>query len=319
MQTKQKRKEPTKKTLLPLQTRDGHAIRLSANMEMMHDFDTFEASGASGIGLFRSEYLFLSKQTYPSEEEQFEIYHEIMTNVKGASVVMRIFDFGGDKRLPCHQMPYEHNPFLGCRAIRLMLRDKELFKNQLKALVRAAEFGNMSILFPMISSLSELLEAKSLLKEAQKEVGSTKIIPVGCMIEVPSAAIIADLLAKECDFLSIGTNDLVQYSLAVDRGNSLLRDLYSPSHPSIMRLIKFIVKAANKHGITVSVCGEIAASPKFIPLLIGLGVHELSVALHNIKATRQAITRTTLSSASKLALKAQQLSHDDVMEELFAH
>jgi phosphotransferase system enzyme I (PtsI) len=311
-----KSKRPERQVFKPVETRDGHTIRLSANMEMMHDFKTFQSSGASGIGLFRSEYLFITRDTFPSEEDQFVVYREIMDKVDNAPVVMRIFDFGGDKRLSCHQMPHEHNPFLGCRAIRLLLREQGLFKAQLKALVRAAEYGNMSILFPMISSLTELREAKKLLKEAQAEVGVTKTIPIGCMIEVPSAAIIADLLAKECDFLSIGTNDLVQYSLAVDRGNSLLGDLYSPSHPSIMRLIKFIVTAANKHGIKVSVCGEIAANPTFIPVLIGLGVHELSVALHNMKITRSSIRRTTLSSALKQAEKALQLQSGQAIEEL---
>lgn len=313
------KKEPVRISvdiLLPSETYDGHAVRLSANTELMHDLSDFQLSGASGVGLFRSEYLFISRDTLPSEEEQFIVYREIMEKVNGSPIAMRTFDFGGDKYFSGQKIPLEHNPFLGCRAIRWLLKEKAFFKSQLKAILRAAEFGNVSILFPMISSLSELLEAKVLLGEAQAEIGHQRKIPIGCMIEVPSAAIIADLLAKECDFLSIGTNDLVQYALAVDRGNSLLGNLYTPNHPSILRLIKFIVDAANNENIPVSICGEAAADLQFLPLLLGLGVHELSVALHRIPSVKAAIRRTSISEARQLAQAALKLPTSEAVEQL---
>lgn len=301
---------------LPSETYDGYRVRLSANMEMLHDLRDFHDHGASGVGLFRSEYLFMSQDKFPSEDEQFHIYKEIVESMKGLPVVMRAFDIGGDKYLSGQQIPQENNPFLGCRAIRFLLREKHIFKSQLKAILRASAFGDVSILFPMISSLAELIEAKKIVKEAQDEINCTKTIRIGCMIEVPSAAIIADLLAKECDFLSIGTNDLVQYSLAVDRGNCLLSNLYTPAHPSVIRLIKFVVNEANHQGIPVTVCGEIAADPRFTPLLLGLGVHELSVALHRISDVRAAIRSTSIVRATALAEKVLQLSSPEAIDEL---
>jgi len=301
---------------LPSETYDGYKVRLSANMEMLHDLRNFHDHGASGIGLFRSEYLFMSQDKFPSEEEQFHIYKEIVESMKGLPIVMRAFDIGGDKYLSGQQIPQENNPFLGCRAIRFLLREKHIFKTQLKAILRAGAYGDVSILFPMISSLAELLEAKEIVKEAQNEINCRKKIRIGCMIEVPSAAIIADLLAKECDFLSIGTNDLVQYSLAVDRGNCLLSSLYTPAHPSVIRLIKFVVNEANHQGIPVTVCGEIAADPRFTPLLLGLGVHELSVALHKIADIRAAIRSSSIVRATALAEKALHLSSAEAIDEL---
>jgi phosphotransferase system enzyme I (PtsI) len=236
-------------------------------------------------------------------------------------IVVRTFDIGGDKNLRNQQTEYEYNPFLGCRAIRFLLREKEIFKSQLKAILRATAYGNVSIMFPMVSGLSELLEAKDILNAMKKELQDkgipiAKHVPIGCMIEVPSAAIIADLLAKECDFLSIGTNDLVQYALAVDRTNNALTNLYTPTHPSVIRLIKLIVSEANHQGIPVTVCGEVAADPRFTPLLLGLGVHELSVASRYIPVVKNAVRNTSIVAASKLAEKALSLASASEIETL---
>ena len=289
-----------------VETFDGYSIKLSANIDLADDLEVIHEYGGEGVGLFRTEYLFMDKARFPSEEEQFEAYRSIVERIKGKPVVIRTFDIGGDKILRNQLSAIEENPFLGCRAIRFMLKDPETFKIQLRAILRASAFGDVRIMFPMISSLGELLEAKRLLKEAAAELKAEKIkhakkIPVGSMIEVPSAAIIADLLAKECDFLSIGTNDLVQYSLAVDRGNHQLRELYTPSHPSVIRLIKMVVAEANHHGIPVCICGEVASDPRYTALLLGLGVCELSVATRYIPTVKNAIRNTSIVEASRIA------------------
>ncbi len=295
------------------ETYDGYKIRLSANIDMDHELDLLHQYGGNGVGLFRSESIFITYQFIPNEVEQYNTYRKIVTKMAGLPIVIRAFDIGGDKNLRFLPAPEEMNPFLGCRAIRFLLKEKAIFKTQMRAILRAAVHGNVSIMFPMISSLSELREAKAVLKEAQNELKSEGVaqpnqMRVGCMIEVPSAAIISDLLAKECDFLSIGTNDLVQYSLAVDRGNNALSSFYNPAHPGIIRLIKMVVNEANKQGIPVTVCGEIAADPKFIPLLLGLGVHELSVASRFIPIVKQAIRSTSIVEASLLAEKSMDVT-----------
>ncbi|MBA3236771.1 MAG: phosphoenolpyruvate--protein phosphotransferase [Parachlamydiaceae bacterium] len=284
-------------------------IRLSANAETAHEAKQLYADGVGSIGLFRSEYAFLSHADFPGEEEQFQNYKNVVEAMQGLPVVIRVFDLGGDKYLLGQKMSFESNPFLGCRGIRLLLRERELFKTQLKAIIRASAYGNLSILLPMISSLDELLETKELLKCSQDELESAQgaifqKIRVGCMIEVPSAAVLADVLAKECDFFSIGTNDLVQYTLAIDRSNHISNDLYTPIHPSIIRLIKNIVEEADAVGIPVSVCGEMAANPEFTALLMGLGVHELSVSMIHIPSIRSAIAATNQLEACALANQA---------------
>jgi phosphoenolpyruvate-protein phosphotransferase (PTS system enzyme I) len=310
----------TTKGKLEAETYDGYTVRLSANIEMFSELEMLHEFGGSGVGLMRTESVFLAKESLPTEEEQFLIYRHFVEQMKGLAIVLRTFDLGGDKYLRNQNM-HENNPFLGCRAIRFSLRDKEMFKAQLKAILRASASGAVSIMFPMVSSLSELKEAKAILQEAKEELQAANIpmashIPVGCMIEVPSAAIIADLLAKECDFLSIGTNDLVQYTLAVDRSNSHLSALYTPTNPSILRLIRLVVSQANHHGISVSVCGEVAADPRFTSLLLGLGVHELSVASRYLPIVKNAIRNTSIVAASKLAEKALSLSSASEIEEL---
>ncbi len=306
---------------LPAETYDGCPVRLSANIEMAGEVKLLNDHGGSSVGLFRSEYAFLSHINFPSEEEQFLIYKEAVESMSGFPIVIRAFDLGGDKYLLGQKIPFENNPFLGCRAIRFLLQEKELFKMQLKAILRASAYGNLSILLPMISSLAELIKTKELIQTALKEVEeaygfSLKPIRLGCMIEVPSAALITDLIARECDFLSIGTNDLVQYVLAVDRGNHSLSNLYSPAHPSIIRLIKMIISEANCCGIPVSICGEIAANPKFTPLLLGLGVHELSVSLRQIACIKDAIRNTSIVEATLLAEKALKLTTVEEIEAL---
>jgi phosphotransferase system enzyme I (PtsI) len=300
--------------LLNTETYDGYSIRLSANIEMTNELDLLHLYRGSGVGLFRSEYIVLSKGQFPTEEEQFEIYSNLVQQMNGLPIVIRTFDLGGDKVAANHAHAFqENNPFLGCRAIRFLLKQPEIFKTQLKAILRASVHGDVSIMFPMISGLPELMEAKRLIAEARAELLSQGIEidshpRIGCMIEVPSAAITADLLAKECDFLSIGTNDLVQYALAVDRDNQAMGGLYSPAHPSVLRLIKHIVNEAHHCGIPVSVCGEIAADPLFTALLLGLGIQELSVSLRYLPTVRNTIRNISIIHAIELAEEALSLS-----------
>lgn len=297
----------------PAETFDGYQIKLSANLEMVNELDLFPRQGNHGIGLFRSEYIFLTSNEFPPEDAQYEIYKRIVQKLDGLPIVIRTFDVGGDKQLRNQPVPKKGNPFLGCRALRFLLKEHGIFKAQLRAILRAAVNGSVSLLFPMVSALTELREAKALLKEAERELEAegvpyAKNMRIGCMIEVPSAAIIADLLAKECDFLSIGTNDLVQYSLAVDRSNHAQQSYYTPTHPGVIRLIKMIVSEANKEGIPVSVCGEIAADPRFTPLLLGLGVHELSLSSRHIPLIKNAIRNISIVDATALAKEVLSLT-----------
>lgn len=303
----------------PAETSDGCRIHLSANVESLSELSMIHQYGANGVGLLRTESAFLMREDFPSEEEQFELYRQFVERLDGLPTVVRTFDFGGDKNL--RKQLKEVNPFLGCRAIRFSLREKRSFKIQLRAILRASAYGDVRIMFPMVSSLAELCEAKQILLNVKKELLSeghvvASHIPVGCMIEVPSAAIIADLLAKECDFLSIGTNDLVQYALAVDRTNNALSDLYTPAHPSIVRLIKMIVQAANPLDVPVTVCGEVAADPRFVQLLIGLGVRELSVAPRYLPIIKNAVRNTSISAAKEVADEVLSLSSASEIEEL---
>lgn len=290
----------------PAETFDGYHMKLSANLDMISELDLFPRQGNHGIGLFRSEYIFLTNNEFPPEDAQYEIYKRIIQKLDGLPIVIRTFDVGGDKQLRNNSSIKKTNPFLGCRALRFLLQEQGVFKEQLRAILRAAVNGNVSLLFPMVSALSELREAKTLLKEVESELEMEglpfgKNLRIGCMIEVPSAAIIADLLAKECDFLSIGTNDLVQYSLAVDRSNHAQQRYYTPTDPGVIRLIKMIVNEANKEGIPVSICGEIAADPRFTPLLLGLGVHELSLSSRHIPLIKNAVRNISIVDATALA------------------
>lgn len=309
---------------LAAETVDGYRIQLSANVEMFHEVEVIKRYGGEGVGLFRSEYLCMARSTFPGEEEQYDIYRRITEALEGQPVVIRTFDIGGDKFSELSRNYGEGNPFLGCRAIRFMLKEYRAFKTQLRAILRASAHGDIRILFPMVSGLPELREAKAYVAEVVEELQAEGIpykkdIRIGCMIEVPSAAITCDLLARECDFLSIGTNDLVQYSLAVDRSNQAMNYLYTPAHPAVIRLISLIVNEANRNHIPVTMCGEVAADPRFVPLLMGLGVHGLSVNSRYLPIIKNTIRSTTIVAASHLAERVLQLNTPlEVLEELIS-
>jgi phosphotransferase system enzyme I (PtsI) len=290
----------------PAVTLDGHRVLLNANIEQAADAEQVKANGAEGVGLFRTEYLFLNREHLPGEEQQYQDYREAAAALKPLPVVIRTLDLGGDKFLAHMQMPTELNPFLGWRAIRISLQERDIFRAQLRAILRASAEGNVKVMYPMISGLDELKQANALLEEYKAELREEKIpfdehLEVGAMIETPSAAIVAESLAKRVKFFSIGTNDLIQYSLAVDRMNEKIAHLYEPTHPAIVRLIKSTVDAAHKHNVRVTVCGEMAGDPVLAPLLLGLGVDELSAAPSLVPSLKYLIRRLKLSEARELA------------------
>jgi phosphotransferase system enzyme I (PtsI) len=290
----------------PAVTLDGHRVFLGANIEQAADAEQVKANGAEGVGLFRTEYLFLNRERLPGEEQQYQAYREAAAALKPLPVVIRTLDLGGDKFLAHMQMPTELNPFLGWRAIRISLQERDIFRAQLRAILRASAEGNLKMMYPMISGLDELNQANALVEEYKSELRREGIpfdehLEIGAMIETPSAAIVADSLAKRVRFFSIGTNDLIQYSLAVDRMNEKIAHLYEPTHPAIVRLIKMIVDAAHDHGVRVSVCGEMAGDPALVPLLLGLGVDELSVAPPLVPQIKFIIRRLKLTEAKELA------------------
>ncbi|HHY86504.1 MAG TPA: phosphoenolpyruvate--protein phosphotransferase [Verrucomicrobia bacterium] len=290
----------------PAVTLDGHRVFLSANIEQADDAEAVLASGAEGVGLFRTEYLFINRDRLPSEEEQYEAYRKVAEALKPHPVVMRTFDLGGDKFLSHLQVPTEMNPFLGWRAIRFCLQEKEVFRSQLRAILRASAHGNVRMMYPMISGLDELNQANALVEQYKDELRRENVpfdehIEIGAMIEIPSAALIADSLARRLRFFSIGTNDLIQYSLAVDRMNEKIAHLYEPTHPAILRLIKATVDAARRNNITVAVCGEMAGDPVMTALLLGLGVDDLSCAPSLVPQVKFMVRRLKLTEAKELA------------------
>src|SRR6266436_3051892 len=299
--------EKLRETLLkPAITLDGHRVCLSANIEHEADAEAVKSNGAEGVGLFRTEYLFIERGHSPSEEAQYQAYVAAARALKPASVVIRTLDLGGDKLMAHMSAPAEMNPFLGWRAIRLCLQERDIFREQLRAILRASVEGNVKMMYPMISGLDELKQANALVEEYKAELRQEKIpfdegLEIGAMIETPSAVIVADSLAKRLKFFSIGTNDLIQYSLAVDRMNEKIAHLYEPTHPAIVRLIKSTVDAAHQHKILVSVCGEMASDPVLAPLLLGLGVDELSAAPPLVPPLKFIIRRLKLSEAKELA------------------
>ncbi|MGQ9661596.1 MAG: phosphoenolpyruvate--protein phosphotransferase [Kiritimatiellia bacterium] len=295
----------------PAETRDGRRITLSANVEGLEEIEAVQRYGAEGIGLFRTEYLFLLRGTMVSEDEQVAVYNEVAARLAPAPVIIRTFDLGGDKLFGGGSNYRERNPFLGCRSIRLSLQYPEEFKKQLRAILRASIHGNVKIMYPLISSSREVTLANALLEEAKQELARAGIpfqkdIQVGAMIEVPSAALTAESIARHVSFFSLGTNDLVQYTLAVDRVNERVASLYEPAHPAVLLLIRRTVEAGHTHGIWVGVCGEMAADPVLVPLLIGLGVDELSVAPSAAPVVKGMIRRIMLSQAEDLAELALQ-------------
>ena len=290
----------------PAVTLDGHRVFLSANIENPSDAEAVKANGAEGVGLFRTEYLYLNRELPPSEDQQYDAYCEAARTLKPLPVVIRTLDLGGDKLLAHMPVPREMNPFLGWRAIRFCLQERDIFREQLRAILRASAEGNIKMMFPMISGLEELKEANALVEEFKAELRAENLpfdehLEVGAMIETPSAVIVADALAKRLRFFSIGTNDLIQYSLAVDRMNEKIAHLYEPTHPAIVRLIKATVDAAHQQKIWVSVCGEMAGDPVLAPLLLGLGVDELSVAPPLVSPVKFLIRRLKMAEAKELA------------------
>jgi len=290
----------------PAETADGHRIVVSGNIEEPGDIEAVRKNGAEGVGLFRTEYIFIDRDTFPTEEEQYESYRRVTEALNPAPVIIRTLDLGGDKFRSHMHAPTEMNPFLGWRAIRLCLHEKDVFRAQLRAILRASAHGNVKMMYPMISGLAELQQANELVEECKAQLRSegkafNENMDVGAMIETPSAAMIAESLARRLKFLSIGTNDLIQYSLAVDRTNEKIAHLYEPTHPGILRLIKTTIEAAHKHGIWVGVCGEMAGDTVLVPLLLGLGVDELSAAPPVVPQLKYLIRRVKLSNARKLA------------------
>jgi phosphoenolpyruvate-protein phosphotransferase (PTS system enzyme I) len=302
-------KELLKLRDLPAETVDGHRIFLKGNVEFLEEIPSIVKHGGEGIGLYRTEMLFLGRTTTPDEEEQYQTYAEVVRRMAPYPVTIRTLDVGGDKFVANLNLDDELNPALGLRAIRLSLRYPELFRTQLRAILRASALGPVKIFFPMISGVAEVRAAKALLEEAKAELRRAasafdEQIAVGIMIETPSAVIIADLLAREVDFFSVGTNDLIQYSLAIDRTNEHLSDLYEPLHPAVLRSLKLVADAAHAAGISVCICGEMAAEPSYLPVLLGLGFDELSMTAVAIPKVKKILRRCTLNDARELAGQA---------------
>ena len=287
-------------------TKDGHHVELLANIGGVQDVDLVINNTAEGIGLFRSEFLYMNSEDFPTEKEQFESYRKVAERFQNQKIVIRTLDIGGDKALKYMKLPEEENPFLGYRAIRIFLDNVSLFKVQLRAILRASAYGNLAIMLPMISSIEELREAKKIIQEVKEELKVKKIpfkedIEIGIMIEIPSAALMAEELAKECDFFSIGTNDLIQYTVAVERGNEKIANLYTHFHPAVIRLIKYAIDGAHKNNILCGMCGEAAGDPLFIPVLVGLGLDEFSMNANKILQTRKLIRELKFTDCQKLA------------------
>ena len=294
-------------------TKDGYKTEVVANIGTPKDMDAVIENGAEGVGLFRSEFLYMDSEGMPTEEEQFEAYKEVLEKSEAKRVIVRTLDIGGDKDLKYLNLEKEDNPFLGYRAIRICLREPEIFKVQLRALYRASIYGKLAIMLPMISSVDEIRAAKDIINEVKEELKAEKVkfdknVKIGIMIEVPSAAIMAEQLAKECDFFSIGTNDLIQYTVAVERGNEKISDLYTKFHPAVIRLIKMAIDGAHKSKIFCGMCGEAAADERFIPLLVGLGLDEFSMNPTKILNSRKMIRNLNHKECKKLVQEILRMS-----------
>lgn len=302
-------------------TKDGHEVKVLANIGMPDDVKIVIQNTAEGVGLFRSEFLYMNSENFPTENEQFEAYKKVVLKLKNKEVIIRTLDIGGDKDLKYMKLPKEDNPFLGYRAIRICLDDINLFKVQLRAILKASAYGNVAIMIPMISSLEELRKTKEIINEVKEELREKKIkfdenIKIGIMIEIPAAALIADELAKECDFFSIGTNDLIQYTVAVERGNKKIANLYTHFHPAVIRLIKKAIEGAHKNHILCGMCGEAAGDVTFIPLLIGLGLDEFSMNANKVLNVRKLIRKLDFKECQKLADEVLKLATSDEVEKL---
>lgn len=302
-------------------TADGAKVHLYGNIGNPEDAKQVAACDGEGVGLFRTEFLFMGASELPSEEEQFQAYKAAAETMEGREVIIRTLDVGGDKDIPYLGLEKEDNPFLGFRAVRYCLRNKDSYRVQLRALLRASAFGDIKIMVPLVTCADEIRSVKALVKELMAELDAENIaynkdIQVGAMIETPAASLIADLLAKEADFFSIGTNDLTQYTMAVDRGNAKVAYLYSSYNPAVLRSMKNIIEAANAAGIMVGMCGEAAADPLLIPLLISFGLGEFSVSATSVLATRGTIAKWSKAEADELAAKALSLATETEVAEL---
>lgn len=299
---------------------DGHQVELAANIGTPDDLEGVLHNGAEAVGLYRTEFLYMGRTELPTEEEQFESYKKVLEGMEGKAVVVRTLDIGGDKNLPYLDLPEEMNPFLGFRAIRLCLEQQDIFRTQLRALLRASAYGNLKIMFPMIATLDEFREAKQILEQEKQKLVSEGIsvaehIETGIMVEIPSTAVMADLFAKEVDFFSIGTNDLIQYTMAADRMNERVSYLYQPYSPAILRLVKMVIDAAHKEGKWAGMCGEMAGDELAIPLLLGLGLDEFSMSATSILRARAQIAKLSKQEMENLAKEALQMSNTaDVLE-----
>lgn len=292
---------------------DGHHIELAANIGTPKDLTGVVQNGGEAVGLYRTEFLYMGRDQLPTEEEQYSAYKEVLEGMNGKPVVVRTLDIGGDKELPYLSLPKEMNPFLGFRAIRLCLEEQEIFRTQLRALLRASTSGNLKIMFPMIATLDEFRQAKAVLEEEKSKLAAdgtivSEHIEVGIMVEIPSTAILADQFAKEVDFFSIGTNDLIQYTMAADRMNERVSYLYQPYSPSILRLVKMVIDAAHKEGKWAGMCGEMAGDDTAIPVLLGLGLDEFSMSATSILRARSLIKKLSKSEMEKLAEAVLQMS-----------
>lgn len=302
-------------------TLDGKHIELAANIGTPKDLVGVKDNGGEAVGLYRTEFLYMDSPDFPSEEDQFIAYKAVLEGMEGKAVVVRTMDIGGDKELPYLTLPHEMNPFLGYRAIRICLAQPDMFRTQLRALLRASVFGKLRIMFPMIATLGEFRQAKAMLMEEKAKLVSEGVsvaddIQVGIMIEIPAAAVIADKFAKEVDFFSIGTNDLIQYTMAADRMNERVSYLYQPYNPSILRLIKNVIDASHKEGKWTGMCGEMAGDQTAVPLLMGLGLDEFSMSASSILKTRSLMKRLDTTKMAELADKA--INDCDTAEEVVA-
>ncbi len=305
---------------LPAVTIDGKHVTISANIELPEEISAIRLHGGQGIGLYRTEFFYMNRKDLPSEEEHYQAYKYVAEEMNPHEVIIRTLDLGGDKFLSQLEIPSEMKPFLGWRAIRFCLARPDVFKIQLRAILRASVHGKLKLMYPMISSIDELMQANKILEEAKEELRNKDIpfdddIEVGAMIEVPSAALTADLLAREADFFSIGTNDLIQYSLAVDRTNEKVAYLYEPSHPAVLRMIKNVIDAAHKAGIKVGMCGEMAGEPAFVLMLVGLGLDEFSMPPFVIPEIKYIIRSVTSQQAEAIAREAMLLATGREVEE----
>ncbi len=299
----------------PTRTRDGLPLELAANIGGTTDLVGAEENGAEGVGLFRTEFMYMDRPTLPGEEEQFEVYRHVLSRMAPRPVVIRTLDVGGDKQLDCLPMMPESNPFLGVRAIRLCLANEGVFRTQLRAMLRASNFGRLRIMFPMIAAIEELRAAKRILAEERTALEGVGVsvadgIEVGIMVEIPAAAVMADVLAAEVDFFSVGSNDLTQYAMAADRMNPAVAYLHRGPHPAVLRLIGMAADAARRRGIWIGLCGEMAADPLAAPLLVGMGITELSMGSAAIPSIRALLADTDSADARRLYLKARDMESD---------